>query len=376
MKKFFTFVKKEILQIRADSFMLRFLLIAPFLQLLVLGFTLNEETKNVKTVICDLSKTQLSRQLIEEIRNNDSFNIIGETTDYTELEHDIRLWKAVVGVYIPPDFSKKLMRHGTSSVIVLLDSVNGNQALTASGYLADILTGKALSFIPVTVKTEYLSGGGIVNANFHYWYNPTLKNESYMIPGVAVLIITVTTLMLGASSLVREKETGTLDQLLLMPLSKLEIITGKLFPFLVYACIELSVLLVLSGIIFHIGITGSLILLYCSVLLYLFTTLGLGLYISVIAGTQQQAMFIAWFFMIFMILLSGFLMPIDNMPRWLQYVTLLNPMRYMMTCIRAIYLKATPLKYLVRQLVPLGILGIGILFAGVLSFTEEVRSAR
>ncbi|MFA6858028.1 MAG: ABC transporter permease [Treponema sp.] len=371
MNRFGIFVRKEVQQIRADTFMLRFLLIAPFFQLLILGFSLNQDTRNVRTIICDLSRTPLSRQLTEEIRNNDRFKIVGETTDYKELEYDLRCWKAVVGLYIPPDFSENVTRKGSAELIVLLDSVNGSQALTAFGYLNQIMSGKSLSLVPRDVQASYAAGGGIVTAGFHYWYNPELRNESYMIPGVAVLIITVTTLLMGASSLVREKETGTLDQLLVMPISKKEIIAGKLFPFFIYACFELSVLLVLCFFIFHIKMAGSVILLYCAVLLYLFTTLGLGLYISVQAGTQQQAMFIAWFFMIFMILLSGFLLPVENMPLWLQYVTMVNPMRYMMTCIRSIYLKATPFKYLLRQLVPLGVLGAGIFTASVVVFSRR-----
>ncbi|MCI1209542.1 MAG: ABC transporter permease [Treponema sp.] len=374
MKKFLTFVKKEILQIRADRFMLRFLIAAPLLQLLVLGFSLNQETRNVTTVVCDLNRTQLSRQIIDGIRTNDRFKIIEETTDYEELEQSLRRWKAVVGLYIPPDFSQTIQKEGTGTITVLLDAVNGNEALTAYGYIHRIVTEKSLSLVPVRIRTAYLSGGGIITADYHYWYNPELRNESYMVPGVAVLIITVTTLMMGASSLVREKETGTLDQLLVMPLSKFEIIAGKLLPFFIYACAELSVLLFLSGVIFKIQFAGSLLLLYGAVLLYLFTTLGLGLYISVIAGTQQQALFIAWFFMIFMILLSGFLMPIDNMPHWLQYITLLNPMRYMMTCIREIYLKATPLQQLLRQLLPLGSLGGGMLAAGTAVFSRKTHS--
>jgi ABC-2 type transport system permease protein len=373
MKKFFIFVKKEVLQIKADSFMLRFLLLAPFLQLIILGFSLNQDTKNIRTVICDLDKTQLSRQFINELRTTDRFSIIAETTDYNTLEKDIRQWKAAAGIYIPPDFSEKLSRSGTASLTVLLDSVNGSQALTACEYLAEITADKAPSLVPETILASYAAGSSTITPSVHYWYNPELRNESYMIPGVAVLIITVTTLMLGASSLVREKETGTLDQLLVMPLSKLEIIAGKLFPFLVYACVELFILLILSGFIFTIHRAGSILLLYSSVILYLFATLGLGLFISVLAGTQQQAMFIAWFFMIFMILLSGFLLPVDNMPQWLQYITLVNPMRYMMECIRAIYLKASPLKYLLPQLIPLGIIGTGILAGGTALFSRKLR---
>jgi len=373
VKKFFIFVKKEVLQIKADRFMLRFLLLAPFLQLIILGFSLNQDTKHIRTVVCDLDKTALSRQFVNQLRTTDRFTIVGETDDYTGLERDIRRWNAAAGVYIAPDFSERLTRSGTASLTVLLDSVNGSQALTAYAYLSEITAGSALTLVPRTVLSSYASGGVTVVPVVHYWYNPDLRNESYMIPGVAVLIITVTTLMLGASSLVREKETGTLDQLLVMPLSKLEIIAGKLFPFLVYACAELFVLLLLAGFIFKIHMAGSLLLLYTAVILYLFAALGLGLYISVLAGTQQQAMFIAWFFMIFMILLSGFLLPVDNMPQWLQYVTLVNPMRYMMECIRAVYLKASPLSCLLPQLIPLGIIGTGILAAGTALFSRKLR---
>jgi len=178
--------------------------------------------------------------------------------------------------------------------------------------------------------------------------------------------------MLGAMSIVKEKEAGTLEQLMVTPLGKIQLILGKQIPFLIYSFVELIIILKLADFIFNIHLAGSLAGLYLVIFLYLFTTLGLGLLVSALAKTQQQALFLAWFFMVFLIMLSGFFIPIDNMPWALKLITLINPLRYMMTTVREIYLKATPLVYLLDQIVPLAILGAGIFTASVIKFHKKL----
>jgi ABC-2 type transport system permease protein len=352
--------------------MLRFLILAPLFQLILYGYALTMETEHVKTIICDLDRSSISRQFILGISNNDRFDIIGTAGSYEEMETNIRDWTAVIGIYIPPEFSRDLGKNGQGDILAVLDSVNGNQALTAYGYLKQIAAESALELAPVHVKEEYLSKGGNIRINSHYWYNPELKDQDYMIPGIVVLIITIISLMLGSMSIVKEKESGTLEQLMVTPLGKVQLILGKQIPFLLYSFFELIVILKLAAFVFNIQLAGSLLSLYFVISLYLFTTLGLGLFVSTLAKTQQQALFLTWFFMVFMIMLSGFFIPIENMPWALKLITYVNPLRYMMTTVREIYLKATPLVSLLDQVVPLALLGAGIFIASVLKFHKKV----
>ncbi len=372
MRRIIAMIRKEFHQIKSDKFMLRFLIAAPLFQLILLGYALTMETEHVKTIICDLDKSSISRQFVESISNNDRFDIIGTAGSYDEMETDIRNWTTVIGLYIPPEFSRDLGKTGRGDILALLDSVNGNQALTAFGYLKQIAAENSLDLAPAHVKEEYFSKRGIIRINTHYWYNPELKNQDYMIPGVVVLIITIISLMLGSMSIVKEKEAGTLEQLMVTPLGKIQLILGKQIPFLIYSFIELIVILKLADFVFNIHLAGSLLSLYLVISLYLFTTLGLGLFVSTLAKTQQQALFLTWFFMVFMIMLSGFFIPIENMPLALKLITFINPLRYMMTTVREIYLKATPLVFLLDQIVPLFLLGTGIFTASVIKFQKKL----
>ncbi len=372
MRKIAAMIKKEVRQIRSDKFMLRFLIIAPILQLILLGYSLTMETEHVKTIICDLDRTTITRQFVEEVSNNDRFDIVGITDNYNNMEKYIHNWTAVIGIYIPPDFSRNLGRNGHGDILALLDSVNGNQALTAFGYLKQIAAESALQLAPIHVIKDYLSKGGNVLINTHYWYNQELKDQAFMIPGIVVMIITIISLMLGAMSIVKEKETGTLEQLMVTPLGKIELILGKQIPYLIYSFIELIIILKLADFIFKIQLQGSLFSLYLIIFLYLFTTLGLGLFVSTVSNTQQQALFLTWFIMVMMILLSGFFIPIENMPGPIRFITFINPLRYMMTSVREIYLKATPLIFLLDQILPIFFLGIGIFTASVIKFHKKL----
>ncbi len=370
MRTIAALVKKEIRQLKGDAFYLRFLMAAPLLQLIVLGFSLTIETRNVATVICDMENSSLSRQVVQSVSTNDRFSITDRTDNYGDLMQMVHQWKASIGIYIPADFSEKVQRGDGGQILVLLDAVDGNKALTAYGYIQQIAAAEgwkiAKASNPGTPST-------MPDVQIHYFFNPELKNQAFMVPGIVVVIITIITLMIGAMSLVREKEKGTLEQLAVTPIRKGQLILGKVLPFLIYSFVEVAILLKVAQLVFHLTLAGNIFQLYIAVLLFLFSSLGLGLLASTMAGTQQQALFIAWFMMIFMILLSGFFIPIENMPQWLQNITLINPLRYMMTIVREIYLKATPLRLLLDQLIPLAGIGGGIFTVSVLLYRKTVK---
>ena len=373
MKHIIAVMKKEIRQLRRDIFMLRLLIIAPIMQLLVLGYAVTFETKNVAIEVCDMDKSSYSREFIQKIITNDRFKFIGYVEDVNQLDRDIKLWKAKIGLYFPPDFSEKLIRDGKSSVLASLDAIDGNQAMTAFGYLQKIALEQSIRLIPQNVLAEHIKKDKMISLNTHFWYNPDLKNDAYMIPGVVVMLLNIITALMGALTLVKEKEIGTLEHIMVTPIKRFHLIAGKLLPYLIYAFIEMAVIIKLAQIIFSIHFAGSYWALYFISLLFLFTTIGVGLTVSTLANTQQQALFLSWFFMVFSLILSGFFIPIANMPKWLQVITYVNPMRFMITSARELFLKGTPLRYLLDQVIPLALLGAVIFGLSVANFQKKLK---
>ncbi|MDZ7343058.1 MAG: ABC transporter permease, partial [candidate division KSB1 bacterium] len=204
------------------------------------------------------------------------------------------------------------------------------------------------------------------------WYNLNLESQRYMIPGLIGLLATVITMFLTSMGLVREKEIGTLEQLMVTPIRPLELIVGKVLPFLIIGLVEINIMLAVAFLVFDLTLAGSYPLLLAVSVLYFLSSMGLGIFISTLAETQQQAMFLSWFFMIFLILMSGFLTPIANMPAAWQKATHLNPMRYYVNLLREIFLKGTPLEFLWNEIIPLAIFGLLIIVASAMKFQKRV----
>jgi ABC-2 type transport system permease protein len=372
MKRLLAIIRKEIIQIRRDKFMLRMLIVAPIMQLLILGYAVTFETKNVSVAICDMDQSSYSRLFIQKILNNDRFQVIGFTRNVQELEKGIKAWKFKIGLYIPPDFSKQLNRKGDAHILAYVDAIDGNQALTASGYLQTIALEQTIQILPPYQLSRLIRQNRFIDLNSHFLFNPELRNDAYMIPGVVVMLLTIITMLVGALTLVKEKEIGTLEHIMVTPIKRYQLIAGKLIPYLLYAFIEMIFILKLAELVFGIHFLGSYLTLFIMAAAFLFTTVGLGLLVSTIATTQQQALFLSWFFMVFSLLLSGFFIPIANMPHWLQWITYINPMRYMMTGMRELFLKGSSLQYLWDQFIPLFILGLLIFTVSVSRFHKKM----
>ena len=204
------------------------------------------------------------------------------------------------------------------------------------------------------------------------WFNEDLDNAQYMIPGIIAVLVTIISMMLSSINLVREKEIGTLEQLMVTPLKRHELLMGKILPFLILTFIEMGIVLIFGQIIFSVEVKGSYFLLGGLAFLFLFTTLGLGIFISTITNTQQQAMFVSWFFMVFMIMISGFFIPIDNMPAFMQKLTYLSPMRYFLYIVRDIIQKDTSFIYLLKDIIPMTIYGLLIFIASTIKFQKRI----
>lgn len=374
MRKILHIIKKEFIQVRRDRGMLMILFVAPLLQLLILGFVISSEVRNIRTVICDLDDSSTSRLLVERIRNSGYFDLAWFDTRQNHLHEYLDDGRAVVAVVIPSDFSTRLQRGERTSLQVLMDGQDSNTSTIALGYINGILQSEMMDQIEGQLMgSEAAAEVHLISPNLRVWYNEELKNSDYMVPGIVVFLLTMVTTLVAAMGLVREREIGTLEQLLVAPLRKHELLIGKLVPFAVLGLIELAFAISVAKLIYDIPIVGNLGLLLIFTIVYLFTTLGLGLFISATSGTQQQAMFLTLFFLMFFMLMSGFLFPIENMPKTMQIISLLNPMRYFVLVIREIFIKGAVVRHLFHQGVALLIFGAVVFTFAVLRFQSRMK---
>ena len=389
-------LRKEFKQIFRTREMLAIIFVMPVIQMAVLGFAITNEVKHIKLIISDHDNSRISREIADQFSNTDRFNIVGRETDGQVIESQIHGWNAQMALIIPLDFQRDLQRNQQPDLQIIVDGLDGNTAGVAIGYAQGILTEYAAKYLQNPRQQAALmasfsasSGDGkslqnqlsaaqrnrphTVSMQQRMWYNLNLDSAQYMVPGIVALLLTIISMMLSSISLVREREIGTLEQLMVTPLKRYQLLLGKLLPFLILAFIEFFVVLQAAQIIFSIHMQGSYVLLGWMTLLYLFTTLGLGVFVSTVTGSQQQAFFVSWFFLVFMIMMSGLFIPIENMPQILQKLTYLNPLRYFIAIVRDVFQKGATAPFLIREALPMALLGLLIFTFSVLNFRKRVQ---
>ncbi|MDZ7372697.1 MAG: ABC transporter permease [candidate division KSB1 bacterium] len=364
-------IRKEFRQIRRDRPMLGIIFVVPLVQLLILANVFTTETKHVKLLMVDMDRSRASRELLRVFSNTDRFDIVGHLDDPTPVREEMQAWRAQAALVIPPHFERDLLRGQAPQLQLVLDGVDGNTAGVALGYAEGIFR-HFLEALPAPAAAQTDLRGAPIRLEERMFYNPNLSSQQYMVPGLVVALLTIIPMLLTAMSFARERELGTLEQLLVTPIRKHELLLGKLVPYLVLSYIELSFVTTAAVLAFRIHVEGSLVLLAGLGLVYLFTTLGLGIFVSTIAESQQQAMFVAYFFAVFMLLMSGFFIPIPNMPELLKKLTYLDPMRYFMAIVRDIFQKGSPLRYLLRDAIPMAAFGLAIFGFSVAKFRKQI----
>ena len=375
MKTIIHFIKKEFLQFKRDPKMFGIILIAPVIQLIFLGYAANLDVDNVKTVVYDMNRTSTSRQLVERFTSSGYFKIVDYAGSYNQLEDDLNKGKAILAIVISQDFEENIMRREPAPLQAIFEGSDGNQASIAAGYVQSIIRGYSKSIL-----TDYMNSSGRkispignLSAEVRIWYNPTMKTRNFMVPAIVGLLVSIVTLVLTSLAIVKEKEIGTMEQLIVTPIRSYQMIIGKLVPFTILGFVAVTIVLVAMRIIFEIEIKGSIIFLLCSSFLYILSTLGLGLLISTISKTQQQAMMIAIFaVMLPMVFLSGFAFPIENMPKIIQVVSYAIPLRYFITIIRGVILKGLGFADLWIEASVLFGMGISILLLSSLRFRKKL----
>ncbi len=372
MHRLFYVLQKEFTQIFRTREMLMIIFGMPLIQMLIMGFAVTTDVKHVRLVIADQDRSMYSQQLIESFSHTDRFDVVGVESNpelYSKMIHN---WKAQLALVIPSNFSRDLNRLQQPSLQIIADGLDGNSAMIAMGNMDRILTQFAMTNpgLPKNMPKPVLH---MVQIQDRMRFNENLNSSQYMVPGLIVILLTVLTLMMSSMNIVREKEIGTLEQLLVTPLKKYQLLLGKLIPFLLLGLFEMMVVLLVAQVVFGIHMQGSYLLLAFLASIFFFTTLGLGLLVSTITNSQQQAMFVSWFFMLFMILLSGLFVPVENMPLVMQRVTLINPMRYFIYIMRSVFEKGSSLSDLLTSAIPMAAIGITIFTTSVLTFRKRIR---
>lgn len=367
-------IKKEFYQIRQDKRMLGISVIMPVMQVLLLGYAATTDIKNSTMVVCDLDRTAESREFVESFTTSNYFipkyavNSPNETTPYIEEA------KANMALIVPKNFARDLFSRQTTQVQVILDGTDANTANVLLGYATQIVASYSRN---IAAKYSSLSAGMRVPQILpepRVWFNPDLKSSNYMVPGVVAMVLMIITMTLTSVSVVKEKEIGTLEQIMVTPIKPYQLILGKLIPFVVIGFLDSLIVLGVAYFWFEVPLAGSLVLLFALSGLFILTTLGLGLFISTIAKSQGQAMMIAQFFFFMPFLfLSGFTFPIANMPEWIQYITYLIPLRYFLEIVRGIFLKGTDMSHLWSQAAALVGFGVIILTLSVRRFHKTLE---
>jgi ABC-2 type transport system permease protein len=371
-ERIFEMVRKEFRQTLRDPRARTLLIGPPIIQLIIFGFAVNLDVGNVRTAWMDSDRTAESRALRKAYEGSPNFTILYEPSSAGQIRTLLDKGEADVVLSVEPGFGIALNRGEAARVQILVDGSNSNTASIVSAYSRQVLSRFGAEWAVrqqnVNLVPASLAAGGAVKPQLprldvrsRVWFNPDLRSRDYFVPAVIGLVMTLITMTLTALAIVREKEIGTMEQLMVTPLRPVELMLGKTIPFVIVGILQVLLMTGLALLVFGVPFRGSVALLAFGGLLYLMTTLGMGLLISVVSHTQQQAMMLSFFVTLPVILLSGFAFPVANMPAPIQWVTLLNPARYFIEIIRAIFLKGVGISILWPQFAALFVIGAVIL---------------
>jgi ABC-2 type transport system permease protein len=374
MKAILSIIRKEFLQLRRDPRLLPVIFISPMLQLLLLGYAANLDVRNIPAIVCDMDRSAASREFVDGFVNSGYFSVTARIERLEEIDPFLDNGRASMAFVVPRGFGDELAGGRTASVMIVADGSESQSATIGVNYAA-MITGRYSQRI-ILERFERAKGLGVkpvlVDAEVRVWYNPELRSRNFMVPGVLGLILMIMTISLASMGIVREKEAGTMEQLIVTPIRPHQLILGKLLPFVLIGLAEATVVLVVAHFWFGVPIRGSVALLYVLCLAFMLNTLGIGLFISTISRTQQQAMFTTIFFIMPMIMLGGFVFPIENMPPLFQLVSRAIPTRYFFVILRGIMLRGAAWPELRDQAAALLIIGTVLFSLSVLRFHKKL----
>ncbi|MCB0652312.1 MAG: ABC transporter permease [Saprospiraceae bacterium] len=362
MRTIFIILKKELLQVFRNKAMLPILTVIPIVQLILLSYAASNEVKNLGLVIYDADHSDYSRQLRDKFAASGYFVLKAMTDDMEGADVLLQSDEADIVLNIPAGFERDLLRNQVTEVQLRVNAINGSKGGLAGSYAATVIGDFNKQKLPealrtASVRVQKMPG---FNVTFSNWYNPTLDYKIFMVPGILAALVTILTLLLSAMNVVREKELGTIEQINVTPILKYQFIIGKLIPFLFIGLFDLVLGLAFAKLFFNIPIVGDLWLIFAFCIVNIIAILGIGLLISTTADTQQQAMFIAWFFMMIFLLMGGLFTPVESMPKWAQYFTVPNPIYHFVEVMRMVMLKGSGFQDIKQHFYIMGGLAVGI----------------
>jgi ABC-2 type transport system permease protein len=376
MQRLRCLVWKEFLELRQNPRLFGLVIIAPIIQLTMLGYAATTDVRDVPVVVADGDRSSASRSLIARFDASANFTVIETVTTVREVDPFLQRGQAWVALAIPQGYGRSLEARDPVALQVVADGSDSNSTTVALGYATALIGEYAAELASPpspTASAGQTPAAAAIDLRIRVWFNPQLESRFFMIPGVLALLLLLVTANLAAMAIVREKEFGTLEQLNVTPLRRWELIVGKLLPYGVIAMIDVLLVTAVAVFWFEVPLRGSFVLLLAMSLLYLLCTLALGLFISTISDTQQQAMMTATFFFLTpMIYLSGFIFPIENMPPLIQYATYLIPLRYFLVIVRGIFLKGIGLELLWPQAAALAAWGAVVLSLAVMRSRKRI----
>ena len=335
---FLPMLRKEFIQMRRDRFTLAMLIGIPAIQLVLFGYAVQTEVRNVPTVVLDESRTAQSRRLVEMMRNTGNFEIVGAARDRQDVREAIERGDAAAAIIVPPEFASDIKRGRTAQAQMIVDAADplSSSAAIGAASIAGARAGAELSGRPARATAP---AAPTVEVRVRPWYNPDAESSTFIVPGIIGVLLTLTMVVITSAAIVRERERGTLEQLVVTPIGKTSLMLGKTIPFALVGYVQVTVILLLGTLMFDVPIRGSIPLLYLLTAPFIVASLGTGLFISTLTRTQLQAMQLSFFFVLPNILLSGFMFPRAAMPDVAQWIGAALPLTYFLTVMRGVLLK-------------------------------------
>jgi ABC-2 type transport system permease protein len=372
MRRLLALAWKEFLQLKRDPMTVKMVFAVPVLQLLIFGYAINYDVKHLTTVVLDESRSFESRELVAKMVATEYFSVVGGVDSLSGLRHAIDSGRASVGLVIDRDFGKNRHRHAPARALLIVNASDSTTANQAMSIAAGISNGLSVQTLGQAAGWQG-SGGMPVDMRMRPWYNPELKTATFIVPGLIAIVLTLTLMQYTATGIVRERELGTLEQLQVTPLTRTELIVGKVLPFILIGYLQLTILVVMMRYLFGIQTEGSVAALYLLTGLFIAAVLGLGILISTMSQTQMQASQVTTFFVLPFVFLSGYIFPIDGMPMLFQYLAKLVPANYIMQIIRGIILRGASISDLWSPIAWLGAYTAVILGLAVLRFKKTAQ---
>ena len=361
-------VRKEFIQVLREKKNLPLLIISPILQLIIFGYVVSTDVTDVTVGILDQAMTPESRMLKETIDANKTFRITYFAGNTDDLEDVLLKRKVDMVIKIGPDFSERIRKGDSAIIQVLADGSMSNISAKSIAYLSSVINSYNQTLLKDIYhrKLKY----GKIDARIRTWFNENLESRNFFVPGIVAFLVMLTSLLFTSLAIIREKEAGTIEQLIVTPLKSSELILGKTIPYITIAIGQMIMVTVVAVLWFGVPFNGNFLVIFAGGCLFLLSTMGIGLFISTVSSTQQQAMMTTFFFLLPFFMLSGLIFPIANMPKIIQWFTLLNPLRYFLVIIRGVFLKGVGLDVLWPQFLAMAILG-AVVFTGAVRFFRK-----